>query len=263
MFFRPTSFPVFRRQYLALILIDRLLERVCCNLNCAQGKRSLHSRRNFISISTAIHDHDDDRWPTEVTQNTSLFGDVTGEPDGTLRRIMNVMIHVSRKAANGCHRNELGRISSTIRCPNRGGNLRVRSCRGRLHSIPRVWSSVTISKEKRLVQFTHQTAPPPPPPPLLPPHPFLVQIRRNNKGARNNQRVRPRGGSPSPTCPAPPLARCPVLPENKQKARQAAVKRLHTPYSAEVNYLGQLAHDLVESSKELSLGHVVSLYQGV
>ena len=36
----------------------------CCNINCAQVKRRLHSRWNFISTFTGLHGHGDDRWPT-------------------------------------------------------------------------------------------------------------------------------------------------------------------------------------------------------
>ena len=37
-------------QYLASILIDKLVQCICRNINCAQGKQCLHSRCKFISI---------------------------------------------------------------------------------------------------------------------------------------------------------------------------------------------------------------------
>ena len=39
-------------QYLASIRTDKLVQYICRNINCAQGKRCLHSRWNFISMFT-------------------------------------------------------------------------------------------------------------------------------------------------------------------------------------------------------------------
>ena len=39
-------------------------------VNCAQEKRSLHSKWNFISTLTELRDHGGERWPTEVTSDT-------------------------------------------------------------------------------------------------------------------------------------------------------------------------------------------------
>ena len=58
--------------YLALILIDYLVQCIWHNLNCSQWKRSLHSRWNFIS--TELHRQSDEHWPTEVTSNTYFYG---------------------------------------------------------------------------------------------------------------------------------------------------------------------------------------------
>ena len=50
----------------------KLLQCIRRNLNCAQGKRSLHSRWDVILTSTALHGHGDARWPTEVTSPSDL-----------------------------------------------------------------------------------------------------------------------------------------------------------------------------------------------
>ena len=53
----------------AWILTDKSVQCTCGNMNCAQGKRSLHSRCNFISTFTELRGHSRERWPTEVTSN--------------------------------------------------------------------------------------------------------------------------------------------------------------------------------------------------
>ena len=50
-------------QYLASIIPDKLLQYICCNLNCAQTRPSLHSRWNFSSTFTELHDHGDRTLP--------------------------------------------------------------------------------------------------------------------------------------------------------------------------------------------------------
>ena len=56
-------------QYLASTHIDKLVQCSCRNINCAQGKRSIHARWNFISRSLSLHGYGDERWPTEATSN--------------------------------------------------------------------------------------------------------------------------------------------------------------------------------------------------
>ena len=45
-----------------------------CNISCALDKQSLHSRWNFISISTELHGHGDERWPMDVMSKTYFRG---------------------------------------------------------------------------------------------------------------------------------------------------------------------------------------------
>ena len=61
---------IYESQYLASVLSDTFVK--CINvatISCAQGKRSLHSRSNFISTFTQLHVHGDERWPMEITSN--------------------------------------------------------------------------------------------------------------------------------------------------------------------------------------------------
>ena len=57
-------------QYLASILSDTFVKYIRRNISCVQGKQCLHSRWNFISTSTELHGHGDERWPIDVTSKT-------------------------------------------------------------------------------------------------------------------------------------------------------------------------------------------------
>ena len=62
-------------QYLASILSDTFVKRICRNKGCAPGKRSLQTRWNVISTFIDTHVHGDERWPImEVTSNTYFRG---------------------------------------------------------------------------------------------------------------------------------------------------------------------------------------------
>ena len=56
--------------YLSLILPDTFVKCICRNISCAQGKWSLHSRRNVVSTFTESHGHSDERWPMKLTSNS-------------------------------------------------------------------------------------------------------------------------------------------------------------------------------------------------
>ena len=62
-------------QYLASILSDTFVKRICRDKGCAPGKRSLQTRWNVTSTFTDTHVHGDERWPImEVTSNTYFRG---------------------------------------------------------------------------------------------------------------------------------------------------------------------------------------------
>ena len=57
-----------------MILSDTFVKCICRNMNCGQGKWSLHSRWSFISTFTELHIHGDERWPMEVMSNACFRG---------------------------------------------------------------------------------------------------------------------------------------------------------------------------------------------
>ena len=57
-------------QCLASILTDKFIKCIWRNIICAQVKRSLHSRWNFISTFTQLHVHGGERWPMELAAQT-------------------------------------------------------------------------------------------------------------------------------------------------------------------------------------------------
>ena len=75
-------------QYLASILSNTLVIKcIFCNISCALGKWSLHSRWNFISAFTELQVHGDECWPTEV-MSSKYFHGVDSSPSKLSRYVM-------------------------------------------------------------------------------------------------------------------------------------------------------------------------------
>ena len=117
----------------------QVVQCVCRNLNCAQRKRSVYTGWNSVSTFTELPDHGDERWPTEVTNVSSMSA---GKPlmiNGKFRfRVKPMAFDVTQDA----YITRLGK-AARMRSWYCGPSLWRFSCVGWLSKVP-CWNGVHL-----------------------------------------------------------------------------------------------------------------------
>ena len=117
-------------QCLAPVLLDKQGQCICPNLYCARARRSSYRRGNFVSTSAELHDHGDERWPTEMTSNAYFRGQLGKVMAKRTRTIWDSKVFFSRRSnTDGVLTQELSEHWPVL-LPGRVGGMPLSANRG-------------------------------------------------------------------------------------------------------------------------------------